>query len=156
MFNFPWHYFILDRFMDPNLNEDLGIGPQLFLNSQISIGPTIPTKPNKIVRLVGWLVCPGPQFETPLVHSPWPPHPSISFSLSLSLSPIVIVGASRSSSYVQNYLCNMWQIAHTIVLLHLHLRIFLGQILSFFEVIFVREGLAKWFFSLNLLNYFFG
>ncbi len=77
-------------------------------------------------------------------------------SLSLSLSPIVIVGASRSSSYVQNYLCNMWQIAHTIVLLHLHLRIFLGQILSFFEVIFVREGLAKWFFSLNLLNYFFG
>jgi hypothetical protein len=47
MFKFPWHYFILDRFMDPNLNEDLGIGPQLFLNSQISIGPTIPTKPNK-------------------------------------------------------------------------------------------------------------
>jgi hypothetical protein len=35
----------------------------------------------------------------------------LSLSLSLSLSPIVIVGASRSSSYVQNYLCNMWQIA---------------------------------------------
>jgi hypothetical protein len=29
--------------MDPDLNEDLGIGPQFFLNPQISIGPTTPT-----------------------------------------------------------------------------------------------------------------
>jgi hypothetical protein len=72
--------------------------------------------------------------------------PSLRLSLSLSLSPIVIVGASRSSSYVQNYLCNMWQIAHTIVLLHLHLRIFLGQFLSFFEVIFCGGRFGKMVF----------
>jgi hypothetical protein len=90
------------------------LGPSFFLNSQISIGPTIPTKPNKIVRLVGWFV-PNPNLKLPwFTHLDHPIIPS-------SLSPFVIVGTSRSS-YVQNYLCNMWQIAHRFVLLHiLHL-----------------------------------
>jgi len=144
---FPWHCFILDRFTDPNLNEDLGIGPQLFFEFSNFNWADHSHQTQQNCAVV-WLVCPIPQFETPLVHSPWPPHPSVSFSLSLSLSlsPIVIVGASRSSSYVQNYLCNMWQIAHTIVLLHLHLRIFLGQFLSFFEVIFCGGRFGKMVF----------
>jgi hypothetical protein len=82
------------------------------------IGPTIPTKPNKIVWLVGWFV-PNPNLKlhwfTHLDHST----PSLRLFLSLSLSPIVVVRASRSSSCVQNYLCNMCQIAHRSVLLHL-------------------------------------
>jgi len=82
---FPWHCFILDRFTDPNLNEDLGIGPQLFFEFSNFNWADHSHQTQQNCAVV-WLVCPIPQFETPLVHSPWPPHPSVSFFLSLSLS----------------------------------------------------------------------